>query len=746
MSDRWTTFAQAISRRLPLPEFGPLHERALAGVLTGALYLTGAVSALGILMLPGESLSHSRVVLVVAALGAAWGAACLWVVPWTSAPAYLTHVSSTAGFGVAAVVVASTGGSHSPARFYLFFIIVFAAYFYSPRIALAYCLGCGLVHALPLLYEPAAVDAGFLRELLVVVPTYAVLGAAIVAGKQLLVRLREHAETAELYHRRLADEQGAMRRVATAVAARREPHEIYQLVSEESGRLLGADGSGLLRFETLERAVVVGAWAGAEGGIYESGTKVPIRPGSDLADLVKTGRPQRVDEHQPGSPVDQLGYKCSIVAPVRVGDRTWGALAIVTIAPGGLPADTEARVSDFCELLATAIANTEDRARLATQAVSDALTGLVNHRVFHEQLRTEVGRAQRHDQPLALALVDVDHFKEANDSVGHEVGDRILAEVAELLRSVARTEDVVARIGGDEFALLLPATDRLQALNAVERLRRLVAAEPIQGRPLTLSAGICDLDHASDAETLFRLADGALYWSKAHGRDSSWIYDPEVVHELSAQERADHLQRSQALTGLRALARAIDARDPTTHRHSERVALLCASLAELAGWSAEGIAQLRDAALIHDVGKIGVPDAILLKPGALTIEEYEQVKQHAALSAQIAEEVLGPEQVEWIRAHHERPDGRGYPAGLIEYEIPEGAALLALADSWDVMTISRPYSVPKGVQAALEECRDLVGRQFTATAVRALLALHDRGSLTRLTNAGAPTRSSTGDL
>jgi len=722
---------------LHLPRFGVREERDLAGILTGALYFTGAASALAILVLPGAPVRHQAVVLVAAALGAAWGAACLTAVRWSTAPPYLTHLSTCAGFVVAEAVIASTGGVASPARFYLFFVVVFASYFYPSRIALAYCVVSGLVHALPLVYDPSAVDAGFLRELFVVVPSYIVLGAAISTGKRLLVALHVQAERAETRQRRLAAEQGALRRVATAVAARRDPREIYQLVSEEAARLLGADGSGLLRFETLDRAVVVGAWSGSVGDVYEDGTQVTVRPGSDLEALLRSGSPQRIDEHPPGSPVDRLGYKCSVVAPVRVGDRTWGALAIVTVEPRGLEADIEERLADFCQLLATAIANTEDRARLATQAVTDALTGLVNHRAFHERLRTEVARSQRHLEPLSLAIIDVDHFKESNDNVGHEVGDRILAELAELVRGIARTEDVVARIGGDEFALLLPATDRLEALNAVERLRRLVAAEPIQGRCLTVSAGICDLDHASDAETLFRLADGALYWSKAHGRDSSWIYDPEVVHELSAQERAEHLQHSQALTGLRALARAIDARDPTTRRHSERVAVLASALAELAGWDQDRIALLREAALIHDVGKIGVPDAVLLKPGPLTKAEYEQVKLHAGLSAQIAEEVLSSEQVDWIAAHHERPDGRGYPQGLTEGQIPEGAALLALADSWDVMTISRPYSVPKGVGEALQECRDLVGQQFTVDAVGALMALHGSGSLVRLTSAAA---------
>ena len=150
----------------------------------------------------------------------------------------------------------------------------------------------------------------------------------------------------------------------------------------------------------------------------------------------------------------------------------------------------------------------------------------------------------------------------------------------------------------------------------------------------------------------------------------AWVYDPEVVRELSISERADHLQRSQALVGIRALARAIDAKDQSTREHSQRVATLACQIARRLDWSEDRVALLEDAALVHDVGKIGIPDAVLLKPGRLTDDEYDQIKRHAALGAQMVEDLLLPEQVAWIRAHHERPDGRGYPAGLTAARSP----------------------------------------------------------------------------
>ncbi|MCW2983546.1 MAG: diguanylate cyclase, partial [Conexibacter sp.] len=275
--------------------------------------------------------------------------------------------------------------------------------------------------------------------------------------------------------------------------------------------------------------------------------------------------------------------------------------------------------------------------------------------------------------------------------------------------------------GGDEFAVLLPEAAAGDAAAALERARRTIERAPFAGGAhVTISAGVCDVVHAGDAEQLSRFADGALYWSKEHGRNRVSAYDPTTIHELSAEERIGALQRSQALTGIRALARAIDARDASTREHSERVAKLTARLAEERGWPADRVALLHEAALVHDVGKIGIPDAILLKPSRLTREEYEVIKGHAELSARMVEEILGDEQVEWILSHHERPDGGGYPRGLRGAELSEGAGLLAAADAFDVMVSARPYSPGRSLDSALTEVHALAGEQFTFEAVAAL--------------------------
>ena len=366
-----------------------------------------------------------------------------------------------------------------------------------------------------------------------------------------------------------------------------------------------------------------------------------------------------------------MGYRAGVLAPVWVNGALWGMLAAVKNVPHTLSKDADERLSAFADLLGTAIANTEDRAALARQASSDPLTGLANHRTFHERLRGEVRRAQRHGRPLSLAVVDVDNFKHVNDVAGHEAGDRVLADVAERLGSIARAEDVLARIGGDEFAILLPETDRMQALAALERARHVVAVRPFGNiGHMTISAGICDLESATDADAMFRLADGALYWSKAHGRDVVWIYDPETVRELSAEERAEHLERSAGAAGP-ASAGARDRRqgpDDAPALRAGRRARVGAGEGLRVGRRAVG--RLNEAALVHDVGKIGVPDAVLTKLEPLSAEEHELIKEHAALSSQIVAEVLDDEQTAWVAAHHERPDGRGYPRGLTAARSP----------------------------------------------------------------------------
>jgi diguanylate cyclase (GGDEF)-like protein len=696
-----------------------VDERALAGRVSGLLWLAGATTLLLTLALPGSEIEPIGALLLVAGFAVAWGAGMVLAVPGDRAPVRLFHVSTLLGLAVVAGVAAATGGTDSPARDYIWFVLVYAAFFFTPRQALGYLAASTLVYAAPLLYDGHAIDDNLLRQIVVVVPIYCLVGGVVVAGRELLAGLSRQASELEGEQRRLAEEQSSLRRVATAVAAGSPSAGVFALASSEAGRLLGAVQAAIVRYDG-DHAIVRGRWSANEGDRHQLPSVSELTPGG-LLDRLRTGAPIARDHTRDDPPLARMA------APVHSGGTLWGA---IVVAGRSLCAGSEERLREYADLIAIALANAEDRARLDNEAATDHLTGLPNHRAFRERLADEVARAQRHDRPLTVALVDIDGFRELNDSAGLEIADDVLAEVGRRLGRAVREEDVLARMGGDEFGVIFVESDRHEALLVADRARREVAEAPLRHRlRATISIGLCDLEAASSDDELLRRADAALYWAKQHGRDLCWLYDPGVVRELDERQRTRELDRSHALIGLRALARAIDAKDPDTQEHSERVAVLAARLAAARGWPPERVAMLRDAALLHDVGKIGIPDAILLKAEALDERELAIVREHPVLGARIVGDVLDEEQVAWIARHHERPDGGGYPFALGGEEVPEGASLLALADAWDVMTSDRSYSPPMAIDDALAEARAGAGTQFHAAAVQALEALAARGEL-----------------
>jgi putative nucleotidyltransferase with HDIG domain len=285
--------------------------------------------------------------------------------------------------------------------------------------------------------------------------------------------------------------------------------------------------------------------------------------------------------------------------------------------------------------------------------------------------------------------------------------------IARRAASTVRAGELLARVG----------------VGLRQQQRQLVAHEPIGPlEAVTVSAGVSDLDLGTDADGLMRTADDALYWAKAQGRDVVARYLPELAEQLGSQQRADRVTHRQALLGIGALARSIDAKDPLGTRHHERVAELAVRLARATGWPPQRLALLREAALVHDVGKIGVAEQILAKRSP-SAAERAQLREHARLGAEIAAQALTAEQVAWIRGHHERPDGRGYPDGLVGDAIPPGARLIAVADAWDAMTSPSSRRDPLSPEEALAECRAGAGTQFAVDAVGALERVLAAGEL-----------------
>lgn len=525
-------------------------------------------------------------------------------------------------------------------------------------------------------------------------------------------------------------QEAALRRVAMAVAREAPTGELMDLIADEVRRLLDADAGLVLTRSTSGTTVVGAAVDGRVRDFYEAAgpaldSRIMVLDQSELICL------ETHDEAVVRAWSRRTGMKVGVLAPVRVDNEIWGAVMAATRASHFAHGNSVRLLADFADLASLAIANSESRKQLRHLATTDSLTGLMNHRFFHETLARTFRDARGSGMELALVLLDIDWFKTINDQHGHQAGDEVLGQFAASLRAAARHGDTLARIGGEEFAWLMPGADARAAFTAADRFRADLAGRRIAplDDPVSVSGGVCSLHQAATADELLRLADQALYAAKNHGRARCVVFGPDMPEESSRIALSRQLQSQQKLRGLRMLSRAIDARDNTLRWHSERVADVAVALAVALGWSPAACARLHEAGLVHDVGKIGVPDSVLLKPGPLLPDERRVMEAHVGIGVDLLADALDPEQIAWVAAHHERWGGGGYPEGLQGEAIPEGARLLALADSWDVMTSERVYKAARSHHDAAQECCTLAGSQFWPPAVDALIRLIHAGGI-----------------
>ncbi|HMJ01479.1 MAG TPA: diguanylate cyclase [Conexibacter sp.] len=368
--------------------------------------------------------------------------------------------------------------------------------------------------------------------------------------------------------------------------------------------------------------------------------------------------------------------------------------------------------------------------RLSDAARSDPLTQLPNRRGFRELLDLELERARRGGQPVTVIAGDVDHFKDVNDRAGHHVGDAALQRVADLLREGVRKIDVAARIGGEEFAVILPGCDAHAAFAVAERLRcSLRDAFADATVPITISFGIASHPaHAETAASLVRAADEALYGAKESGRNRSVVHS-DALRGLVREGRDERdIEAERFLAVVLDLAEAVDLRFSGSARHSETVGRYAELMARELGLPEHRVGRVRLAGLLHDVGKVGVPDAILRKAGPLTRAERDVISRHPELGAQILEHASLADVQAWVGAHHERPDGTGYPLGLSGDELPLEARIVAVADAYEAMTSDRSYRDAIGHERARAELLRHAGAQFDPGVVAAFLSLLDRES------------------
>jgi len=381
--------------------------------------------------------------------------------------------------------------------------------------------------------------------------------------------------------------------------------------------------------------------------------------------------------------------------------------------------------------------------RLEELATTDELTGLANRRGFMEAVGLETERARRYGSDLALAMIDVDGFKAINDACGHVFGDRVLVEVARVLKESARATDLVARYGGDEIIILMPNTDAQAAVSAVERIRRNIAGRVIsdgqRSLEVAISAGVSALDskdRTAEPDLLIRQADEALYAAKHGGGNvtKTWNEIARDRTEGGADEaaRVENLRREVAGLSLQAkemvvqslggLVHALEARDAYMKAHSANVTRYAVAIAETLDLDPEETGVIRRAAMVHDIGKIAVPDSILRKRGALDDHERRIMQRHVLAGVRIIDQMHFLEQeTPIVRHHHEHWNGGGYPDGISGEAVPLGARILAVADAFDAITADRVYRKARPVSEALQVLIEESGRQFDPDVVDAMV-------------------------
>lgn len=359
------------------------------------------------------------------------------------------------------------------------------------------------------------------------------------------------------------------------------------------------------------------------------------------------------------------------------------------------------------------------RAELQDLAGKDELTQLQNRRFFYEEIERELELAIRFKRPLSVLMMDVDDLKLINDEFGHQVGDVVLRAFGRVMRQQVGEQDITARIGGDEFAIIMPGADRRDADKLAWKIWEALSKEPV-----------CETEHASIYLGV-SIGTGGYPW----GGDNL----DEIIHWADTKLYANKLERkgfkhqqegreddTARLVGavVDVLCSALEIRDRMTHRHARRVARMSAFVARELKLSEEQVLEVEYAAALHDIGKIGVADGILRKESSLDHDEWQEMKRHSELGYQILNGIdFLRSAADIVYAHHERYDGTGYPRGLKENEIPIGARVFGVVDAYDAMTSRRPYREAMSRDDALEEIMRNSGSQFDPQVVSAFLKM-----------------------
>jgi diguanylate cyclase (GGDEF)-like protein len=533
-----------------------------------------------------------------------------------------------------------------------------------------------------------------------------------------LARLESERRRIEQSHR-----DGALARAAHALNVSLELQAVLDTLAREASLAVGGELAGVYLLDEDGTAL---ATAGHNCPEEWFGSR--LEPGEGIAgQVLATGRTvalpiRREDLAMTAAARRMPAVRAGVGVPMRWNGELRGALSIGFADERDLAPDDLHVLEAIADLAVVACHNAEAYDDVRTAASTDALTGLLNHGAMQVRVREEIARAARDRLPLSCVLIDLDNFKRVNDELGHPAGDALLRRVADALRAEVRPYDQVARYGGDEFVLVLPGTEEQAARAVAERVQERVRA----GSPRTphgpsgsCSIGVSAWDATMGADELLAAADRALLLAKRTGKGRVAVANPDAEEELARLQDSDG-----SPAAVQALAAAIDARDSRTAGHSEQVVRLATGVAMLLGLTADAVERVGHGALLHDVGKLGIPPEILQKDGVLDDAEWDVMAQHPVIGEGILRRLpqLAP-LAPIVRHEHEHWDGTGYPDGLAGTQIPIGSRIVLACDAYVAMIASRPYRAALEQDDAVAELRALSGTQFDPQIVEALLDL-----------------------